>query len=221
MTEDIDLKVLEKKVYQRYFEDGIWDLFLGMIILSLGVGPIFSLLLNIPDPWNYIIPALGWNIIALLIFVLGKKFITVPRIGFVKFGAKRKVKQKKLKIFLFMVFFVNIFFMILPFIGITSYIQIEHTILILLLGFGVFTFPLFVVAYFLDFTRLYYYAFLIGIGLFLTDFLEPILGDPLNSIVIFGSIGGVILIIGLTYFIRFLIQYPLPKEIPKLEVADG
>ncbi len=221
MTEDIDLKVLEKKVYQRYFEDGLWDIFLSLIILSIGVAPLFSLLLNIPDPWNDIIPALGVNILAFLIFYFGKKYITVPRIGFVKFGPKRKAKQKKLKLFLFIVFIVNIILFILPFSGITSYIQIEQYIIFLLLGFGFFTFPFCVVAYFLDFTRLYYYAFSLGIGLFLTYLLEPTLGNPLNTILIFGGIGGVILIIGLIYFIRFLKQFPLPKDIPKQEVTDG
>jgi len=221
MTEDIDLKVLEKKVYQRYFEDGLWDLFLGMIILSLGVAPLFSLLINIPDPWNYIIPALGVNIFAFLIFYFGKKYLTVPRIGFVKFGPKRKEKQKKLRLFLFIVFIFNFILFILPFSGITSYIQIEQYIIFLLLGFGFFTFPFCIVAYLLDFTRLYYYAFSMGLGLFLTYLLEPTLGDPLNTILIFSSIGGVILIIGLTYFIRFLKQNPLPKDIPKQEVTDG
>ncbi|MFX1571798.1 MAG: hypothetical protein ACFFB0_03540 [Promethearchaeota archaeon] len=221
MPEDIDLTVLEKKVYQRYFEDGIWDLFLGMIIFSLGFAPLFSLFINIPDPWNYIFPALGVNILALLIFFFGKKYITVPRIGFVKFGPKRKAKQKKLRLFLFIVFIINIILIILPITGISSHIQIEQYILSLLIGFGAFTLPFCVVAYFLDFTRLYYYAFSIGLGFFLTELLASTFGGPFNMSLIFCGIGGIILIIGLIYFIRFLKQNPLPKDIPKQEVADG
>ncbi|MFX0105396.1 MAG: hypothetical protein ACFE75_07895 [Candidatus Hodarchaeota archaeon] len=211
MSESIDLKALEKKAYRSVFNDGLWDLFIGLIILTLGFSTLFGLLFNLPELWNVIIPSLMGNIIAFLVFYLGKRFITIPRIGIVKFGPKRKSKQLKLKIFLFMVFIVNIILFILPFTGIIDYTQIEPLFLILILGIGIFTIPFCVVAYFLDFARLYYYAFLAGIGLFLTEMLSPIVGAPLDTILIFGTIGGVIVIIGLYYFIRFLKTYPLSK----------
>lgn len=74
-----------------------------------------------------------------------------------------------------------------------------------------FTFPFCVAAYFLDFTRLYYYAFLAGIGLFLTELLYPIVGSPLDTLPAFGITGGAIVLIGLYYFIRFLNKYPLSE----------
>jgi hypothetical protein len=211
MSESIDLKALEKKAYRSVFNDGLWDLFIGLIILTMGLNSLFGILFNLPELWNIMIPSLVGNIIAFLVFYLGKKFITIPRIGFVKFGPKRKSKQLKLKIFLFVVFIVNIVLFILPFTGITDYIQIEPLFLILILGIGIFTIPFCVVAYFLDFTRLYYYSFFAGIGLFLTEMLSPIVGAPLDTILTFGIIGGVIVVIGLYYFIRFLKTYPLSK----------
>lgn len=211
MSESIDLKALEKKAYRSVFNDGLWDLFIGLIILTMGLGTLFGILFNLPDPWNIIIPSLVGNIIAFLVFYLGKKFITIPRIGVVKFGPKRKSKQLKLKIFLFIVFIVNIILFILPLTGIINYIQFEPLILILILGIGIFTIPFCVVAYFLDFTRLYYYAFLTGIGFFLSELLYPIVGSPLDTVLAFGITGGVIVLIGLYYFIRFLKKYPLSK----------
>lgn len=211
MSESIDLKALEKKAYRSIFNDGLWDLFIGLIILSLGLSTLIGSFLNLSELWNIIVPSLLLNIMAFLIFYLGKKFITIPRIGFVKFGPKRRSKQLNLKIFLFIVFIVNIILFILPFTGIINYIQIEPLFLILILGIGIFTIPFCVVAYFLDFTRLYYYAFFAGIGFFLTNLLSPIVGAPLDTILTFGIIGGVIVVIGLYYFIRFLKKYPLSK----------
>jgi len=211
MSENIDLKELEKKAYRSIFNDGLWDLFIGLIILTMGLNTLFGSILNLPELWNIIVPSLVGNIIAFLVFYLGKKFITIPRIGFVKFGPKRKSKQLKLKIFLFIVFIANIILFILPLTGIINYIQFEPLILILILGIGIFTIPFCVVAYFLDFTRLYYYAFLAGIGFFLTELLYPIVGAPLDTILAFGITGGVIVVIGLYYFIRFLKKYPLSK----------
>ena len=211
MSEGDKLKALERKAYRSTFDDGIWDLFIGLIILSMGLSTFIGTILNLPEGWDTIIPVLILNIIAFLIFYLGKKFITIPRMGFVKFGPKRKVKQQKLKIFLLFMFIINVILLLLPLTGLIRNIQIQPLILSLLLGLGVFGFPFCVVAYYLDFTRLYYYAFLAGIGLFLTELLYPIVGSPLDTILSFGIPGGVIVAIGLYYFIRFLKKYPLSE----------
>ena len=211
MSEGDELKALERKAYRSIFDDGIWDLFMGLIILSIGLSTFIGTILNLPEGWDTIIPVLILNIIAFLIFYLGKKFITIPRMGFVKFGPKRKVKQLKLKIFLLFMFIVNVILVFLPLTGLIRINQIQPLMLTLILGLGVFTFPFCVVAYYLDFTRLYYYAFLAGIGLFLTELLYPIVGSPLDNFLSFGITGGAIVVIGLYYFIRFIKKYPLSE----------
>ncbi|MFX1390092.1 MAG: hypothetical protein ACFE9Z_08530 [Promethearchaeota archaeon] len=211
MPEELDLKSLEKKAYRSLFEDGLWDLFIGMIILSMGVSISLSSLDNLPEVWIIFLPVVLLNTIAFFIFYLGKKFITIPRIGFVKFGPKRKSKQLKLKLFLVAFFILNLVIFILPFTGIISNIQLEPLLMSLLLGIGFFTLPFCVVAYFLDFTRLYYYGFLAGIGLFLTQILTPMVGSPMVGFITFGSFGVLIILIGLYYFIQFLKKYPLSK----------
>ena len=217
MTEDIDLKALEKRAYRSTFEDGIWDLFIGLIILSIGLGPLIGLFINLSEFWNIMIPSLICNVFAFLVFYYGKKYITIPRIGYVKFGPKRKSKQLKLKLFLVFVFAVNVILLILPLSGIMDYIEIEPLLIALLLGFGVFTLPFCVVAYFLDYTRLYYYAFSVGVGFLLGEFLDPFLWYSLDMIIIFSIIGFIIILIGLFFFIQFLQKYPLTEK----EEFDG
>ena len=95
--------------------------------------------------------------------------------------------------------------------GIIDYNQIQPLLITLLLGFGIFAIPFSVMAYYLDFTRLYYYAFSTGLGFLFVDLLKPILGTPSGAIIIFGVIGGTIILIGLYYFINFLKKYPLSK----------
>ncbi|NVM37076.1 MAG: hypothetical protein HWN81_15875 [Candidatus Lokiarchaeota archaeon] len=211
MAENVDLKSLERKAYRSIFEDGVWDLFIGLIILSLGFSTFLSSILNLNELWFAIIPTLILNIIAFLIFFLGKKFITIPRLGIVKFGQKRKSKQQKLKLFLFIFFILNIIFLILPFTDLVNFIQFKPLIIALILGLGAITLPFVVVAYFLDFIRLYFYAILAGLGFFLTELLYPIVGTPLDILLPFGITGGVIVVIGLYYFITFLKKYPLTK----------
>ncbi len=212
MTEKIDLKTLEKKAYRSVFNDGLWDIFIGMLILNLGVGPLFNDLFESLDFLTPLISSLIWNIITLLIFILGKKYVTIPRVGYVKFGPKRKSKQLKLKIFLICVLIVNLILFVIRLVGIIDYNQIQPFLVTLFLGFGIFILPFCVMAYFLEFTRLYYYAFSAGIGFIFVDFLTPIVGNPLDIITVFGVIGGIITIIGLYYFIIFLKKYPLSKR---------
>jgi hypothetical protein len=209
MSEENDLKSLEKKAYRSIFDDGLWDLFIGLIILSLGISTFLGSLLNLSEAWIFIIPVGLLNLLAFLLFYLGKKYITVPRMGFVTFGTKRKSKQQKLKIFLFAFFILNITLFVLPLTGILNYVQFEPLLLSLILGICMFTLPFCIIAYFLDFTRLYIYAFLTGIGFFLIDLLNPIFGSPIDIFLTFGISGGIIVAIGLYLFIRFLKKYPL------------
>ncbi len=211
MAENVDLKSLERKAYRSIFEDGLWDLFIGLIILSVGLSTFLSSILNLSELWLAVIPVLILNISAFLIFYLGKKLITIPRLGIVKFGPKRKSKQQKLRIFLFAFFILNIVLLILPFSNLVNSIEFEPLIITLILGLGGITLPFVVVAYFLDFTRLYIYAILAGLGFFLTELLYPIVGTPLDILLPFGITGGVIVVIGLYYFITFFRNYQLTK----------
>ncbi|MFX1570596.1 MAG: hypothetical protein ACFFCV_19835 [Promethearchaeota archaeon] len=212
MTESIDLKSLEKKAYRSVFNDGLWDLFVGMLFFNFGMGPLFNFLFSSLGYSIIFIFILAWNIIALLIFIFGKKYITIPRVGYVKFGPKRKSKQLKLKIFLLGVFFVNLLLFVLNIADIIDYSVIQPLFIALFLGIGTITIPFCVMAYFLDFTRLYYYAFAAGLGFFLTNLLTPIVGSYLDDFIIFGLIGGIIILIGLYYFISFLKKYPLSNR---------
>jgi hypothetical protein len=37
MVEDINLKEIQRKVYLTFFQDGLWDIFLGLFILAWGL----------------------------------------------------------------------------------------------------------------------------------------------------------------------------------------
>ena len=79
----IDLKKLERKAFTSIFEDGFFDIYLG--ILFLGIGLLTSLPKIIPRIITYGIFALIIGL-GLLIFLGGKKLMTVPRIGIMKLG---------------------------------------------------------------------------------------------------------------------------------------
>ena len=205
MVENIDLKEIEKKAWRSTYQDGLWDIYIGLLIT--GYALIFYLnFLGFEEPL-LIFFLIGWNAIPIVILSFGKKFITPKRIGSVKFGKKRKETKKKLMYFLTANAFILLIFSIVTPLGLFELFPLQGLMVPLILGLFI-TIPLSIVAYFLDYSRLYVYSIFFGLGYFLSDLLFPLVGSPLDSILSFGVPGIVITLIGLYFLISFLKKYP-------------
>ena len=209
MTEKVDLKELEKKAWRSTFQDGLWDIYFGLLFMGMGIYTIPQLF-GIEDTLSLIMLLMIWQFSSFGFFFIGKKKITVPRIGFVKFGKKRTIKRVKLTIFLCFMVVLNVIFLFLPFSGLD--IRLDAFTTMLIIGTLFMILPISVVAYFLQFDRLYVIAVMGGLGLSIAELLRPIVGSPLNSIFTFSSIGGIITMWGIVIFIQFLKEYPSPKK---------
>jgi hypothetical protein len=83
MQNNSDLKKLERQAFLTFFKDGLWDICLGLFIISWGLG-LLTELAYLAGTWFVVL----WFI------VLGlKKWITYPRTGYVKLGT-REIKFK-------------------------------------------------------------------------------------------------------------------------------
>ncbi|NVM17883.1 MAG: hypothetical protein HWN80_09210 [Candidatus Lokiarchaeota archaeon] len=91
-------------------------------------------------------------------------------------------------------------------------INIPYNIVVLLEGLLFLTVPLFLVAYFIQLSRLYVYALLLGSGFFLADISSIIVPIPFNFLFTYLLLGGIIIVVGITYLIRFIKKYQLPQE---------
>ena len=208
MNHEIGLDKLEKKAWRTTFDDGTFDIYFGILIASFGSIGLYEIL---PVPLNVL---LGPIIIGLglAFFILSKKYLIKPRIGIVKFGRKRKVK----KLSTFVVLSVNVVLLLILFLFNLSIsggsLNLPYNIVVLLEGFLFLTVPLCLVAYFLQFTRLLIYALKLGSGFFLADISSLIVPIPFNFLFAYLLLGGTIIIVGITYLIRFVRKYQLPKE---------
>ncbi|MBU7031559.1 MAG: hypothetical protein HXS53_03430 [Theionarchaea archaeon] len=186
------LKTLEKKIYQSYFSDGFWDIFLGQFFLFMGIRTL------VDNVW-FTLFALS----AIPIFILGKWFITIPRLGMVKFGEVRKSRQRKLIGFILVAVIAT---SCLLFISLTGY-SFPALVTGIFLGAGI-TIVFLLMAYFMDFTRLYFYAFIFGISFSLN---EIFWGNPIGPLA-FILAGASVLVIGLMLLVRFWMTYRLPQS---------
>ncbi len=99
MNDAMDLKTLEKSAWKSFHKDGLWDIYLGLILWALAIflGSGMEVIEN--DAWRlfaYTLLIGG----AFLVFWAGKRYITIPRLGLVKFGPARKRRKLHLALIL-------------------------------------------------------------------------------------------------------------------------
>ena len=217
MSHITDLKELERKAYRSFFKDGIWDICFGILLLSLGVGGAIS---RAGIAWGYIIPdlhviTLSLYVVSMAVLVVGKKYITVPRLGAVKFGPARRARLSvSVLILAGSVLLGLVVFLVFARDSIPAGWLSARALG--LLAFVVNCLVVFsLLAYFLDFSRLYGYAVLWAIAFPAADAVTKYGGMPraTSFLVTIVPLAGIMLATGLVLLLRFLRTYPpTPKE---------
>jgi len=82
MNQKINLKEIERKAYTSYHQDGVIDITIAFVIF------IFSVIMLGDIYWLGSIGGIS-GFLSLLLYAGAKKFLTVPRIGYVKFPQQR------------------------------------------------------------------------------------------------------------------------------------
>ncbi len=190
MRKDGELQAIQRKVYMAFFEDGVWDIFLGLFVLGWG--------LAIVTDGSYL-P--GVVFVCLYFAVWGiKKWLTYPRLGYVRFSAtSRRAINTKFVILLTVVLLLGLLVSVLFGIGSRPQWLVDYFPLIFN---GMLAAVVCFAAYWARANRFYLHAALIFLG----GVLPRWPGVPWE----FGFIGagGSITLIGLGFLIRFLRKYP-------------
>jgi hypothetical protein len=197
MSYELDMKEIERKAYMSYSEDGLVDIAIGTVILLWGV---FLLV----EP-SGLIAILGP--LALPIWYLGKRFITIPRSGMIQPSQKMERKMRNLAIFLVVLGVIALGGILTGrIVGYMFSGGYSLGILGLVLAGGIS-----VLAYLLNATRIYIYAVLIFIAFAGGEILSTSITtfDAFAFSVILA--GALILLSGLAVLVRFLRKYPLPE----------
>ena len=209
ITENIDLKEIEKKTWRSTLEDGILDIYFGILVLGMGIAITLSDI--IPDPLNKIIPFIFIGP-GLIFFLAAKKYITQPRLGVVKFGLKRKGRKLKIVIGLSINFIILLTIFIIRIVNPELDLEFPGYLDGLIIGLLFITLPICFVAYFLQYPRLYFIGLLVGLSFFLSDLFSILIPEPFDALTAFGIVSCTIIFIGLVSLIKFIRKYPLPKE---------
>jgi hypothetical protein len=194
MTDIFDLKKIEGKFHLSYLQDGLWDIFLGLFFITMGLLFYFSI-----ESFLVIIPA---GYIALLMFI--KRSFAVSRLGYLNFSEERRTKEKNKYLLMVVLglfgfyFGVMIFFTAVGGRAIYDFLDsLPANPIAIFIAIAVMT----VTAVF-GVRRFVIYSFLI-IFIF-------IIGDILGDDIVVPSIliGIIILATGVVILVRFMRKYP-------------
>jgi hypothetical protein len=192
MTEEINLKAIERKAWGSYFEDGLLDIFLGAMLLIGGIR-------SVTDSVWYTLLILP----LILVLPLGKRLITTPRLGHVKFGSARNLKQAKVIAVLTISVLATFALLMLPKSGFA--LPAKMLISPIMAGWIAVVFG--IIAYYLDFRRLFAYGLLFAMSEVLSGLFGVYIGAMTQTVS-----GIAVLLIGLFVLARFLRKYPQPVE---------
>lgn len=202
MNTELNLKELERKAFRSFYQDGIWDIYFGACMLVLYLTSFMGGIESKPIKYSL---TMGLFVAASAFLIFGKKYITVPRLGRVKFGGERTKKH-------WILIGVNLISLFVLAGGITLFTRqdggiaaIEKSHLWTSIGMGVWiAFITSIMAYFLDFDRLYVYAVFYG-GTFTAVLL-------LDNPIVFLITSLLILVPGIFIFARFLSKTGVPDQ---------
>ncbi len=201
MVQEIDLRDVERRAWSLYFEDGLWDIFLGLLFIGGGLRSLTGSL------WWYLLVAGG-----ILVLILGKRWITLPRLGQIHFSAQRKARTNVVRaVALGAMIFTAVVLIAAIFGGQRT--DFPAGWIFVFLVPGVFL----LMAYMMDFKRLYGYAVLIAGFMILSE----TIGGPAASWA--QIVAGIVpLVVGVSFLFRFLNEYPVIDEAALLdEAGDG
>jgi hypothetical protein len=211
MFDEPDLKNLEQKAFRATHQDGLWDIYVGGTVLSMtalaysNTGEAFPLL-------RFVLFLIGVGF-SWLIFWAGKKYLTTPRLGQVKFGPHRQRRKVTLMIILSGLLLLQLIILAgttflwsnpqwAENLGITHISRDLERLVVAIIG-ALFVGPsTALIAYFKDFLRGYYIAFILSLAVFSLIWF----GQPVYLIIS----ALVILVPGVILLVRFLREHPLP-----------
>jgi hypothetical protein len=204
MTDEPNLKEIERKAYMSYHQDGLMDIFAGLYILGFGLGIFMQIIWDLG--FGIIMPALLITTV-LPIWIVAKRKITMPRIGYVNFGTRG---ANKLTVVFIGTMVAGLFaFFAFTFAtsqsGLRQWLDLIVQNGMLIVGLGSLTVcTLF--GYTMGLKRLYAYGLLAAISLVIGHFMGTFFGY------IIMALGTTVMVVGFVLLTNFVRKYPLKGD---------
>ena len=199
MEQKINLKKLEKNTAAMLLQTGLTEIAIGMTIIVSSLAMIF-------DEISYYIDILF--IVPILFIILTMRYIAAPRMGVVKL-AKKRMKRN-----IWFIVTVTTFLVIMVILTITGKHRGGDEIINgKWIISGIIFFICTAIAFFLEFQRMYIYAFLLVGAFNLSEIIRENPGIISEGAYAYLLVSVVLIAIGCVYLVRFFKKNPLNENI--------
>ncbi len=203
----------ERNIFRlSIFQDGIWDMQIGGMIMLFSFYPVTRRLLG--PGWNLVL-IFGLLAVLLVIGAALKRTVSKPRMGLVRFGHKQKSRIRTMRWIIFTIFLASsalaIALIMQVFRGPKWSVNTPEWLQMLDMDiiFGLVAVAIFsLVSVFLRMWRPIIYGLLLGGSVVASGALTVYQGPEFQYP--FAIAGGIILVIGIGLFIQFLNTYQVP-----------
>jgi hypothetical protein len=201
VTNQPNLKEIERRAYMSYHQDGLLDIFVAVYILGFGVGVWMDMTWELG--FGIALPAILIATV-LPIWIAAKRKITMPRIGFVNFGIRGASKITAIFIGI-MVLGLGAFFVFTLATfqgGSRQWLDLIFQNGMLIVGFGSLAVCI-LFGYSMGLKRLYAYGLLALVSLVIGHFMGIFFAYILMAL------GTTVMVTGIALLISFVKKYPL------------
>jgi len=206
MSTPISLRQTERKVFRAATNDGLTDVYLGCFFLMFVIAPYLSEYLG--DFWSAAVFLPFFGLVWLLIRLARSNLIR-PRLGGAEFGPARKARLRSFTTIMLVLNLLAFALGIFVFLNFAEMPLSTYPIVLgamLLAGFSL-------GGYFMDWPRLYLYGLLTATAPLIGEYLwNEGLASHHGYPIAFGTVSAIMILTGLSIFIRLLRQYPISRE---------
>ncbi len=205
----VDLKKLERDAFRRFYEDGLFDIYIGLMLLVFFAASAL---------WD----AFGSPVISYLVMLALALGVTLPllsyrrrllraRLGSFQPGPRRRLRIRRTRLVLAgsVALGLTAFGLVALVIGGPAPADVV-TVLMPLLWFVNAVVVFSAMAYLLDVPRFYAYGVALGTLMPLVIWPDALWGLEVPMWLVFGLVGGALVLIGVRKLRRFLREYPDP-----------
>ena len=206
-----DLKALERNAFRKFYDDGIFDFYVGAMLITMGVAAIFADRLS--SEFQSMLLILGLALVVTVPLLMWRRHLLRSRLGDFKPGPARRRKIAVTRLVLLGSVLVGLVAFIVATIAYRSDADIDAAGLVVPLLWMLNSLIVFgAMAYLLDVPRFYAHAVIISFAMPLLIWPDMLWDTKVEPWLAFGLPGLVVASIGLRKLMGFLQAYPVVGE---------
>jgi hypothetical protein len=212
-----DLKTLERDAFRKFYDDGIFDIYIGAMLITMGVAAVFAD--QMQSEALSMLLTLGLAIAVTVPLLLWRRHLLRSRLGEFKPGPARRRKITKTRLVLLGSVLLGILAFVVAAIAYRADSDVDVAGLVVpLLWFLNSMIVLGAMAYLLDVPRFYAYGVIVGLAMPILIWPDVLWDTRVAPWLAFGGPGLIVAAVGFYKLARFLRNYPVLET---GVVADG